>query len=333
MATHQPSQPGTSPPSYSQPTTETIASARQAQYIGFLHRHPFVTDAYDLGFLPGIREDYSLQTDALANVDVPVLMLDNDFRQPDPDRFVDRLCQLDPTPHVCVLGDAYTPAEATEYTALAQQLSETYPTTEFVIVPKCHAAIDIIDEMFVLGYAMGYSDTHAQDFSEPVDWRGRRVHLLGASPPKQWAVIQRLTQPTLTGTPPADIVGLDWNGPQRIAYLGESWSCDGWQRADSHSIRRTVRESLREMKRFWQQRGVWPATEPIAQYGPAVRAPDDPVFAANGADIDTREQLEDALVVEYPEQTLAYRSATEQAYIEYHYSHDLGLNNHSIRDE
>lgn len=330
MGIHQSSSPAAASTPHSQPTTESIAAARKAQYIGFLHRHPFATDAYELGFLPGIREDYSLQTDEFANVDVPVLMLDNYFRHPDVDRFVNRLEQFDPTPPVCVLGDASTPAEAQEYTALAHQLTETYPTIEVVIVPKCDDAINTIDETFVLGYAMGYSDIHASEFSDPIDWRGRRVHLLGASPPKQWRVIQQLTQPTLTGAPPADIVGLDWNGPQRIAYLGESWSRDGWQRADHHSIRMTVRESLREMKRFWQQREVWPTTEPIEQYGAAVCEPDDPIFAANGADIDTQEQLEEALVVEYGDQTLAYRSPTERDYVEYHHGRDLGLNDHYL---
>jgi hypothetical protein len=328
MGTSQPPSPVTGPTTHSQSSADSIATARRTQYIGFLHRHPFATDAYELGFLPGIREDYSLQTDAFANVDVPVLMLDNDFRRPDPDRFVNRLDQLDPTPHVCVLGDAYTPTEAHECTALAQHLAETYPTTEFVIVPKCQEAIDIIDEAFVLGYAMGYSEIHASEFSDPIDWRGRRVHLLGASPPKQWAVIQQLTQPTLGGDPPANIISLDWNGPQHIAYLGESWSREGWQRADHLSIRATVHESLREIKCFWQERGVWPATEPIEQYSPAVCEPDDPVFAANGADIDTREALEDAIVVEYPEHTLAYRSPTERAHVEYHHSRELGLAAH-----
>lgn len=35
-----------------------IAAARQADYVAFLHRAPFVVDAVDLDFLPGFREDY-----------------------------------------------------------------------------------------------------------------------------------------------------------------------------------------------------------------------------------------------------------------------------------
>jgi hypothetical protein len=324
-------QPATAPTTHSQPTTDSIATARRAQYIGFLHRHPFVTDAYDLGFLPGIREDYSFQTGTLANVDAPILMVDNDFRNPNVDRFVERLRSLSTDPWVAILGDAATAADAQIYTQRAATLTNEFPHTAFVIVPKCQAALAHIDDRFVLGYALGYSEIHASDFSDPVDWRGRDIHLLGASPPKQWDVIQQLTQPTLGNDLPANIVGLDWNGPQRVAYLGESWSREGWQRADHLSIRATVRESLREIKCFWQERDVWPATEPIEQYGTAVQEPDDPVFAANGADIDTREALEEAIIVGYGDQTLAYRSDTERAHVEYHHSQELGLSHHSIR--
>jgi hypothetical protein len=296
-----------------------IAAARQAKYVAFLHRHPFVTDAYELGFLPGIREDYSLQTDDLANVEVPVLMVDNDFHNPDADRYVARIRELAEPPWVCVLGDAATPDQAHEYTRLARELAGDFPTTEFVIVPKCHEAIAIIDDQFVLGYAMGYSDVQAQDFSDVSDWRGRRIHLLGASPPKQFAAIQRLTQPTLSDEPPADIVGLDWNGPQRVAYLGEYWSRDGWQAADHLSIRATVRRSLREMRQFWEERGVWPTETPVKSVGSAICEPDDPVFAGNGENIRCREALENAIIVTYDnEHTLAYRTETERAYVEYH---------------
>ena len=244
--------------------------------------------------------------------------IDNDFRDPDADRYVACIRELPKQPWVCVLGDVTTPEQARGYTQLARSLVDDFPTTEFVIVPKCPEAFEIIDEQFVLGYPMGYSDIQATDISTISDWRGRRIHLLGASPPKQFEAIERLTQPTITGDPPADIVGLDWNGPQRVAYLGEYWSRNGWQAADQLSIRETVRKSLREMRMFWRERGVWPAETPIEKVGAAVHEPDDPVFAANGETIREREALEDAIVVGYEGgQTLAYRSDTERAHIEY----------------
>src|SRR5699024_3941619 len=84
---------------------DDIAAARRADYVAFLHRHPFATDAYELGFLPGIREDYTLQISEFANVETPALMVDNDFRDPDTDRYVARIRELPQTPWVCVLGD------------------------------------------------------------------------------------------------------------------------------------------------------------------------------------------------------------------------------------
>jgi hypothetical protein len=187
-------------------------------------------------------------------------------------------------------------------------------------VPKSESALDVLcaQSDVVLGFAMGYSQTQALDFSDPVDWRGQDVHLLGASPPKQYSVIQDLTQPTITGEPPANIVGVDWNGLQKIAYKGEAWTRDGWQSADHLSIRETVRLGLREIKAFWQERGVWPDTEPTDAYAPAVTQPDDPIFTASGRDIRERESLEDAIVVEYDNgRTLAYQTERERAYIEH----------------
>jgi hypothetical protein len=298
---------------------EDVTDARRAKYVAYLHRHPFATDAYEAGFLPGVREDYTFQTGDLANVDCPVLMMDNDFRNPDLERYDERIRGLSQPPWVCVLGDAETPGQARTYTEFARSLADEFPGTEYVIVPKCPEAFEIIDKQFVLGYAMGYSDIQADDISEIDDWRGRRVHLLGASPPKQWATIQRLTQPTLGGDPPADIIGVDWNGPSRVAYLGEYWSAEGWQSADHLSIRETVRRSLHEMRRFWEERGVWPAEAPVERVGSSVREPDEPVFAGTGRVIRDREALEDAIVVEYADgQTYAYRSETERAYVEYH---------------
>lgn len=176
------------------------------------------------------------------------MILDNDFRDPDLDRYLDRFECFDPS--VGILGDAYTAGEAEDLDAVAFDLRDEYPFKELVAVPKCSEAFQIFDDDLVLGYPMGYSDIHADDFSEIGDWRDRKVHLLGASPPKQYDVIQRLTQPTLAGDPPADIVGLDWNGMHQVAYHGEYWSRTGWKPADQLLVRETVRTGLEEVKQF-----------------------------------------------------------------------------------
>lgn len=281
-----------------------------------MHRHPFATDAYELGFAPGVREDYSYQ-DTYPNVDVPTVILDNDFSDPDIDRYLDRFEAYDPS--VAILGDAYTPVEAQGLNKAAQQLTEEYPYKEIGVVPKCREAFDELDDDIVLGFPMGYSDVQADDYSAITDWRGRRVHLLGAAPPKQYDVIQDLTQPNLRGDPPADIVGVDWNGIHKVAYLGEYWSRDGWQPADQLSIRETVRRSLEEIKAFWQDRGVWPETEPRELYGEAVQEPDFEIFMDRGGDpIPSRDALESAYVEEYEEKgVLAFSSEREKKFVEY----------------
>ncbi|EMA10053.1 DUF6610 family protein [Haloarcula marismortui] len=289
-----------------------VGDAQQAEYIGFLHREPFVIDAYRLGFAVGVREDYTYQS-SLRNVDVPIEILDNDFRNPDLDRYIERFEQYEPS--VGMLGDAYDQQEARRYNQAARELKRKFPGTEVIIVPKCRDAIDVIDEDIVLGYPMGYSDQTADEYTDIVDWRGRRVHLLGASPTKQYPVIEELTQPRVTGQEPADIVGVDWNGIHLAALHGEYFSPHGYGSADQLSIRETVQQSLRHIRSYWKSRGVWPTVK--KDRTPLTAEPMDPVWAADGSTA-TVSGLEDAIVVEYENgQTLAYRSQHERDRVEY----------------
>ena len=263
-------------------------------------------------FTVGVREDYSYQS-SLGNVDVPIEMLDNDFRNPDLDRYIERFEQYEPS--VGMLGDAYDRQEARRYNQAARELKRKFPGTEVIIVPKCRDAIDVIDEDMILGYPMGYSDQTADEYTDIVDWRGGRVHLLGASPTKQYPVIEELTQPRVTGEEPADIAGVDWNGVHLAALHGEYFSPHGYGNADHLSIRETVRESLRHIRSYWKSRGVWPTVEKVRS--PLTAEPMDPVWAADGSRA-TVNGLEDAIVVEYENgQTLAYRSQHERDRVEY----------------
>lgn len=156
--------------------------ARQADYVAFLHRVPFVIDALNMGFLPGFQEDCSYQQQRFTDFKCPVGMLDNDFRNPDLDRYVDRVFKHEP--EVGIIGDAYDAAEAQSYVRTIRELEGSFPDSEFIVVPKCREAIEAIPDDITLGDSRGYADTLAHEFSDPVDWRGRRVHILGGSPPK-----------------------------------------------------------------------------------------------------------------------------------------------------
>jgi hypothetical protein len=246
-----------------------------------------------------------------------VVFLDNDFRDPDTDRYLDAFARYDPA--VAVLGDAYTREDARGLNHIGHQLLDEHPHKTVIVVPKCWEAFDVLDEDIVLGYPNGYSDLGPEDFSERSDWRGRKVHVLGGSPDSQYAAIQDLTRPTVDGQPPADITGVDWNGAHKGALYGEYWTPDGWQPADHLSISETVRTSLEEVKRFWQDQDMWPDTAPRDLYGPAVREPDDAIFMDQGGDpIGSREELEAAYIGEYRDAgTLAFTSRSAKRFHEY----------------
>nr|WP_228841725.1 DUF6610 family protein [Haloarcula sp. CBA1127] len=54
-----------------------------------------------------------------------------------------------------MLGDAYDRQEARRYNQAGRELKRKFPGTEVIIVPKCHEAIDVIDEDMILGYPWG----------------------------------------------------------------------------------------------------------------------------------------------------------------------------------
>lgn len=271
-----------------------------------------------MGFAPGIREDYTYQIKDLPNVDLPVIFMDNDFEDPDLNRYLERFEKYEPS--IAVLGDAYQPRDAEQLNLAAREILEEHRHKQTVVVPKCREAFDILDEDITLGYPNGYSDLKPEDYSTISDWRGRPIHILGGSPEEQWKEIQKLTQPNLTGDPPADIKGVDWNGFQKIAYLGEYYSTDGWKRADHLTIRETVRKSLEEIKAFWQEKDVWPGTTPRNLYGPAVVMPDSDIFMDTGGNpIQSREDVEAAYVQDYQNHgTLAFASETEKNHWEHY---------------
>jgi len=129
-------------------TASEIAAARQADVVAFLHRAPFTLDAYKVGFLPGFREDCGYQQTQYQDLNIPVGMLDNDFRNPDLDRFVDRFFEHEP--RVGVIGDVYECDGVDDHVAAAREIQASYPEAELIIVPKSRSVIDAIPEDLVL---------------------------------------------------------------------------------------------------------------------------------------------------------------------------------------
>ena len=153
--------------SYSDSATRAYREARQADYVAFLHRVPFAIDALNMGFLPGFREDCSYQQQQFIDLECPVGMLDNDFRSPNLDRYVNRVFEHEP--RVGIVGDAYDAVEARRYVDAIRELEGSFPDSEFIVVPKCREAIEAIPDDITLGYSRGYADTLAHEFSDPAE--------------------------------------------------------------------------------------------------------------------------------------------------------------------
>jgi ribosomal protein L24E len=272
----------------------------RAEYIAFLFRAPFALDAYRAGFTVGIREDYDYQQEQYSSLNLPVEMLDNDFRNPDLERFREQVTRH--RPQIAVLGDTDDPEEMHHLLGVAADLQTRFSGLRVVVVPKSRRALDVIprDSDVVVGYSNGYADRTADEFTEPEDWGGRDVHILGGSPPTQWDVIQRLAQTETTladygagvSSSPTNVVGLDWNGLYAVALKGEYWHHESphWRPADRLSIRETVRQGLAHIRRYWRNRGVWPTD--TASESMVIRdsgRPDDRVCAMCGESLHSRQ--------------------------------------------
>lgn len=198
-----------------------------------------------------------------------------------------------------------------------EQLQEKHPHKRFILVPKYEGAFEKVPDGVTLGFPNGYSAEKGFDIASADVWRNvdNPIHILGGATNKQYDAIQKLTGPNLCGDPPANVVGADWNGPFKMAYH-KSWTPNGWKNSVS-TPRETVRESLRNIREYLDAKGLWHGKDLEGLYGPAVREPDDPVYAVSGGDIRSLEDLEGAVVEEYDAGTYAFESDTARKLLEY----------------
>lgn len=268
------------------------------------------------GFLPGNREDSSYQlSEEHRNVDLFHGFMDNDYEDPDLDRFLETFYEREPS--VAVVGDAYNREEAERYQETIYSLKEEYSRRRFIVTPKCEAAFEVLDpSTTTLGYANGKSEIQAEELG-PARFRGRDVHILGGNPFDFYEAVQTLTQPTLDNREPANIIGYDWNGPLRMCYW-QYWTEDGWKDNQHWTPRQSARKSYENIRGYLEKKGIWPDTTPRELYGDPFQKPDDPVYATSGKDIETWDDLETAIVEEYGEYgELAFESETARRFFEH----------------
>jgi len=270
-----------------------------------------------LGYLPGNREDSTYQlSDEHVNVDLPEGFMDNEYEDPDLERFLDKFQEREP--QVAVIGDAYNAEQAREYQKVVEDLLEDYPRRRFIVVPKSEETFDLLDpETTTLGYANGNSQIQAEDLG-PAKFRAWDVHILGGNPHEAYDAIEKLTQPTVDRRPPANVVGYDCNLPLRMAHW-EYWTPDGWIDNGHLTPRETARRSYQEIKEFWQKKDLWPETEPVELYGEPTEEPEELIWMDEGGDsIGSIKDLEEAYVGHYENRgKMAFRSEVEKKFIEY----------------
>lgn len=245
---------------------DEIAEARNADWVVYTGRYPHVFDAVRLGFGIGHREDSSYQWTP-DEVDLPVHFLDNDYRDANLDRFVQRVFEYEP--EIAVLGDLYDASDLDEHLLAAAEIWDSFPEMELILVPKTEAVLSEIPSDFVLGFPNGTSNVQALDIANHKTWRSlpHRLHILGGTPLSAFEHIVELTRNYITDTPVADIAGVDWNGYQRYAENhGDYADADGgWHRNLREQYvpkRDLIRYSLLNAKHYWASVGVWPNASP-----------------------------------------------------------------------
>ena len=267
-STHPSSQPklGFESTPSTDPLPDTIREARNVNWVVFTGRYPYVFDAARLGFGIGHREDSSYQW-VPDEVSLPVHFLDNEYLDADLDRFIDRVFEYEP--EIAVVGDIYDASSLREHIDAANEIWGSYPDTNIIIVPKCEGILPEIPDEFVLGYPNGSSPIQATDIATYDEWRSvsNQIHILGGTPLSAYAEIVNLTQESITGKPPADIVGVDWNGYQRYAEDHGDYAAatGGWHRnlRDQYPPKRDlIRYSLLNAKHYWISQNIWPDTDP-----------------------------------------------------------------------
>lgn len=252
------------------PSTPVLSSAeadaREADWVIFTGRFPYVFDAARLGYGIGHREDSSYQWTP-DEVDLPVHFLDNNYENADLNRFVERVFSYEP--EVAVVGDIYDEDDLDEHLEAVNEVKSSYPDLNLLLVPKCESVLSKIPDHVVIGFPNGASDIHGLDLASYHEWRklDNSLHILGGPPLATANVIRDLTSPTIDGLPPANIAGLDSN---RIFYAAERHgdyadATGGWHdhlRDNDIPKRHLVLYSLLNCKYFWVVQGVWPNVSP-----------------------------------------------------------------------
>ena len=192
------------------------------------------------GWLPGARSDHWAH--------VAVRFVDIDYKRPNWERHLARVIKEQPKYATVpdLREDLLDEADIERAVRQAEQLSSYCEVP--LIVPKLPGQLSLIPEQFAVGYSVPSTYGGAK---YPIwELSGRRIHLLGGSPKKQYEAASYLAGM-------ATVISADGNYATLMAkkYM-EYWSSrrrwEHWPHWDKDEYYRCCQASLRNIYRMWQ---------------------------------------------------------------------------------
>lgn len=190
--------------------------------------------AHSLGFLYGIRSDCT------PCQNHPVTFVDFNWKNADWEKHVEVIKEYQPK--YTIVPDIEKAEQLPDVLCKAKSI-EGY-TENIIFVPK----VDVINEIpdrYMLGYSV---PTKYGGCNISTDrFKGRRAHLLGGSPQKQYNIYLNLKD---------EVVSIDGNSYERAAQFGDYWSHQkrGWENSEysgpGHYLHNFTRSCL-EIREFW----------------------------------------------------------------------------------
>lgn len=260
---------------------DTSSTLQRVDWVCFTGRYPYVFDAARLGYAVGHRENESYQWSP-SEVSLPVHFLDNNYRDANLSRFVNRVREYNP--EIAVLGDIYDQNELDEHLRMGERLWDSFPDLNLILVPKTREVLHDIPEKYVLGFPNGDSNIQGTDVAPYHEWQstGNDIHILGGSPLQIYDAICELTTVRFNAEP-ATIAGLDCNRFLLWSHsYGDYASAEGGAhnnlRDSNLSYRTLILYSLINAREFWLSKGIWPEERPLtspSEFQKALRGVDE----------------------------------------------------------
>lgn len=150
------------------------------------------------GLFIGNREDGSYQLNGEPNVELSTWFLDNQYRDPDLERYLERYDEEEPA--IGIIGDAYNEEDARKLNETGLEILEENQYRTVVVGVKHPDVVEHLDPEITLGLPNGSSPITVEDIGYTA-FRGRDIHIMGGNPFESYTTIDKLTCNNLTHDP------------------------------------------------------------------------------------------------------------------------------------